>query len=357
MDNNELDQKIRNSLHKDQISDQQLFDNLFKYINNTNIKVSSFSYKKQICIIIVLIILIVLVCAFLTNKIFGFSYIFSKKPNTPKVGVTENIIEKENTTIENTLTENVIYENTTIEDGNLISDINENNLISTNTTSTIDNNSIDNNTTNQISNTVTNTTSPNIILSDKPTDFSNINTKELEKFISDFAIGIERLSFDEENLESNTILLYIAKHYFDTNNSKATKINSDYAASIENIHKYLTEFTGKDYTKLDFVRSYNNYIGYTSSSKAYIDGKNISELSKEKYSVSDLIITNEFNNVYTATAKVSRTLIDTVTDYNITFTFSVNKDFKYQEFCLKSLRASNISFYPDNTVHLVEVSN
>lgn len=212
-------------------------------------------------------------------------------------------------------------------------------------------NEIDNNTTGNFIDT-SDTNSVVVNLTD------DVQTDELKELMENYCVGIQRISFDEENLESNTILLFIAKKYFDSNSNKSSlDIDTKYAASVENIHKYLTELTGHDYTNTDHIQSYSNYIGYASNSNSYIFGKDYNTISREKYECSDVTITKESDDgTYTAKANVTRTIDKEVTNYEITFDFTVNKSYTYEKYCIKSLKVKNTSFYPDNTLHFIDTS-
>jgi len=224
------------------------------------------SNKKQIIILIVL--LIILIIAIIAN-FFVWSY------------TAEPV---------NTITPSNIAEE---ESENIISNTNVQNKIS------------------NIINNETNTSEPVVVNLNE-----DINMDELKEFFERYSLGIQRISFDEENLESNTILLFIAKEYFDTNSNKnSLNVDTNYAPTLENIHKYLTELTGKDYSNIKYLKSYNNYIGYASSSNSYIYGKDYELITREKYKCTEATITNDDNGLYTAVAKVTRTLNKQDTNY------------------------------------------
>ena len=357
---------IKNAFQSDQISDQHLFDRIYENIKTSKVKVSTFSYGKQVLLVLFLILILLGVCLYLANQYFDIFSLINKNQKTPVANEVTNTVTNTANVVQNK-TENKVIENNAVNTinntTNVVNNVNDVNIASNNTI----NNSITNTIANEVTNTVSNgavTNSPdgtvyaNLSRSNEVEDYSVINQDEVAKFAKDIMIGIERLSLEEETLESNTILLYIARHYFDTNSSNRNSldVNLEFTPNVANMHKFLTEFTGKDYTRTNFIRSYKNYIGYTSSSKSYVLGKDIKTLDAEKYTVSNIEITNEFAQNYTAVAKVTRTLGEEVTDYRVTFTFSINQNYKYQKYCLKSIKAINLSFYPDNTVHLVEVS-
>ena len=229
----------------------------------------------------------------------------------------------------------------------------------------IDNSIVNQNTSKNIlndanKNIITNSTNTSIDLSDDNSvvvDFTDgLDTEELREFMEKYSVGIQRISFDEENLESNTILLFIAKQYFDSNANKSSlEVTTNYAPTLKNIHTFLTELTGRDYSNIEYIPSYSNYIGYVKASKTYIFGKDYNNIKRENYSCSNLSIIEEKNGLYTATADVTRTIDKEITNYEITFTFTINEHFTYEKYCIKSLKVKNTSFYPDNTIHLVDI--
>ncbi len=210
-------------------------------------------------------------------------------------------------------------------------------------------------------NTIQNVTSVNLSNtvesnSTEEIDDTGVNINELKKLMESYAIGIHRISYSGENLESNTILLLLAKQYFDTNSNKknSLKVDSKYATTVENMHKYLTELTGNNYNNIEYLSSYKNYIGYASSNRAYVYGKDISQLKNEEYECPKLELTNEENGIYTAKGEVIRIKDNVETVYDISLKFQINENYTYQKYQIVSLKTANKSFYPDNTVHLVE---
>lgn len=218
-------------------------------------------------------------------------------------------------------------------------------------------NTVDNIIENSINNNVNNSTlNETIDLSDKNpvvVDFTDdVDLEEVRQLMEDYGLAIQRVNLDSENLENNTILLLIAKRYFDSNSNKSSlEVDTKYAATADNVHKFLTELTGLDYSNTKRIQSYSNYVNYATNSNSYIYGKDYNVFSKEKYKCSDISITNEENGTYTANAIITRTIDKEVTNYNVTFDFKVNKDYTYEKYCIKSLKARNTSFDPDNTMH------
>ena len=183
---------------------------------------------------------------------------------------------------------------------------------------------------------------------------TEIDLNELKTLIEQYAVGIERIDYQYENLESNTILLFIAKRFFDTNSSKSSlNIDTKYASTAENFHKYLSELTGKKYKNIEYINSYSNYIGYSKINKSYVLGKDSSIITDEEYVCTAIEVIDKKDDLYTAKAIIRRTANDVKTIYQVTFTFKLNTEYEYQKYQITNLNAVNSSFYPDNTVHLI----
>lgn len=281
------------------------------------------SNKLKIILFIVLLIIIVLVLVGVYFLVFN-----KESKNTvhePAQNIVQNEVQDEISTENETNTENII----------------------SNTTNT--SNTVQNVTSVNLSNTTSSDT-------EEIVDDTGVNINELKKLMESYSMGIHRISYSGENLESNTILLLLAKQYFDTNSNKnnSLKVDSKYATTVENMHKYLTELTGYNYNNVEYINSYKNYIGYASSNRSYVYGKNISELKDEEYECPKLELTNEENGIYTAKGEVIRIRDNEETVYDITLKFQINKNYTYQKYQIVSLKSANKSFYPDNTKHLVE---
>lgn len=312
----EQDAFIRNVFHEDKIISQPVIENFSNYIENSNIKAQKYTYKQKHLITFLIIVLMISV---------GYNIFLTFYHKTDSSNNNQAVISNE---IKDNLRNNIKNE--------------INNEENTNTTV------IEENTTNNIK--IANVTEA----PKQKINYDKLDLNALKDLMNTYSLGIQRLSYDEENLESNTILLFIAKEYFDTNSSKSgLHVDTKYAQTVKNIHTYLTELTGNDYNNIDYIHSFNNYIGYAPSNKAYVFGKDSNSITREKYECSDITITNETDGLYTAKATVTRTIDKEDTVYEITFTFKLNENYVYQPFNIKSLKAKNTSFYPDNTVHLV----
>lgn len=280
--------------------------------------------KKLIFILLIIIILIVAFCVY-------FFVFAESKTATPSQNISQNENLEENLETENTLSENTIQNET--EKENTLSN-------TTNTTISKSNTSNEANTTHE-------ETKPNN---------TELDIDEVKKLLETYSVGIQRIIYGGENLESNTILLFLAKQYFDSSSSKKSslKVDTTYASTVKNIHKYLTELVGTNYNNVKSINSYKNYVGYSSGTNSYEYGADISVLKNEQYECPKLELTEEKNGVYTAKGEVIRIANGEETAYDITLTFQINQNYTYQKYQIISLKSANKSFYPDNTVHLIE---
>ena len=353
---NDQDEFIKKTLQADKIVSQPIFENFTSYMEKTNIKIKRYSYKQQKIIIFLLFLLLVSVGLNVYLGVVKQTPVTITNISKPAESKEETVIEKQDTNNENIILENTVTE--VVE--NIISADSEENVIKNEVfedASVVENTASHDSITNTVveePKTTEKQESVNTTIT--PALFTDINTSEVKNFVNQFAIGINKLKLpDTTVLESNTILLYIAQQYFSSKSSLSSSLNVDttYAASTENFHKFLSELTINDYSTVDYLKSYNNYIGYFSHSKSYVYGKDYSTLSKEKYTCTDVTITNKEDNIYTAEANVTRTYEGEESTYKITFTFKVNSNYKYQKYKLLSLKSRITSGSVDNAIHLV----
>lgn len=365
-----FEKDIKKVLQADVSFNKTLFNNVNNYIKNTVLIQNQYSNSHMYLLVLIILILTFIAIftisqSILQNKNVSSSVDFKntseiEEEKFPKPVLKPNFEDKDKSETKNN--------NSTNNDNDNIININTKNKISLNnlvTNSVTSESSTPQNTINYNSTTTENkTTSTPIKLNTSNTTTSNntssahpsFNEFELEVFIENYAVGIERISYTEETLESNTILLYIAEQYLASKSNKSSlKIDTKYATTAENIHKYLTDITNTDYTNIKKIPAYNNYISYSDSSKSYLYGKDHTILLRESYDCSNISILEEQAGVYTASANVTRLLDDIKTNYEITFTFKLNTNYTYEKFKILSLKANNISFTPDNTVHFVDI--
>lgn len=347
---NTIDNAIKKIFKSDVYFNKSIFNNLNNHIQNTIFIQNKYSNNHMNILVLIILLLFGVVIYVIGQNLIEYSkksYTVNFQ-NTLEIDKTEKIskpILKPN--FENKTKENIINSNNLITSSTTNSTAKTENIIITNTSSaknTIKSTPI------KINNSTTN---------DSATPHSNsttFNEFELEIFMENYAAGIERISYGEETLESNTILLYIAEQYLASKSKKSSlEIDTTYATTAQNIHKYLTDITTTDYTIIEKISAYNNYIRYSESSKSYLYGTDHSILLKESYDCSNISILSEQDGIYTATANVIRTLDDQKTNYEITFTFKLNSNYTYEKFKILSLKANNTSFTQDNTVHFVDI--
>lgn len=318
----EQDRLIKNVFQEDKIVSQPVFEDFTNYIENSNIKAKKYTYTQRKIIFLLILLLILSV---------GFNIYLAIFKND-KIENSEKILDNSANSNTNIFkeTENEFSNNTSV--NKIANSINVENK--------------------ENSSTVTATV---ITSKEDSSDYSDINLDEISTLIENYSVGINRIVADPNNLESNTILLFIAKDYFDNKPSNSSlTIDTTFAATAENIHKYLGELTGNDYSNTEYIKSFNNYIGYVSSSKSYTFGPDSSIITREKYSCSDVKIKEKINDVYTVTANVTRTIDEQETNYEVELKIKINDDYTYQKYNIKELKAKNASFYPDNTVRLID---
>ncbi len=351
----EQDAFIKGIFQEDKIVSQPVLDSFESYLEKTKIKADRYTHKQKRIIFILIVLLLISVAYNVYLTINPEANIFGNKKQPEQSSPTHIIIDK--TSNESADIDEVIRVDTTNEVAN------ETNTSANEVTNEVTNevanevaNEVSNTVTNEVENTVANNVAQATVTK-KPTvekDYSNeVNLEELAETLESYALGINRITDDEKNLESNTILLTIAKEYFNSHaNDTGLSVGTKYTQTVENMHKFLTELTGRKFTS-KYLDSYANFIGYAERTKSYLYGNDVQTLFKEEYKCSDLKVSDKSNDKYTATFKMTRTLdyIDTV--YDVVVEFKVNEEYTYQKFCILSLKAKNTSFYPDNTVHFV----
>jgi len=240
---------------------------------------------------------------------------------------------------------------------------------------------------NTVKNEVTNTANENTVAEDNenttppaniasvdngmliPTSITGIKASdldELEAFIQKYGFTINRVNYEEETVESDTMLLVYAKKFFDSVSEKTVRANPNisYTPTADNLHKFLAEISTRDYTRQKVLDTYKNVIQYNGPTNSYVFGDDSKVFDDEKYICSDIQITDQDGDTYTGTCKVRRlrdieqkkkgkVIVNTEeTVYEVTLKFKFNANYSYQRFKIVSLKANNTSFYPDNTRHL-----
>ena len=180
--------------------------------------------------------------------------------------------------------------------------------------------------------------------------------EELKELFENYSVGINRIDDNTNNRENNTVFLYVAKNFFDSRNMATLDIDTKYASTKDNIHKYMSELSTHDYTEDEPLITYTNLVKYVDKKKSYDLGPDISLLKREKYSVADINYSDNGDGTYSGTAYVLRSIKmeeeREITHYTINYKFKINDDYTYSKYKLLSFSATNKDFYPDNTYHL-----
>lgn len=164
-----------------------------------------------------------------------------------------------------------------------------------------------------------------------------IDEEVLKQELKNYALGIGRFDDIIDSTEENTILLVITANAMESQRytNKDAKKASNYATTKDNVHKFIEELTS---IKLNNpLVSYNNYIGYSQASNAYIWGKDGNPFAGEKYE----ILTLEFNEKNNSGFKVSG-LIEKIANekrfvYHYNATISSNgSDYSYNKYQIKT---------------------
>ena len=347
------DKFIKDTFAEDKIINTPIFENFSTYIDATPIKVKKYTHK-QVRIIKLLALL-------LTISIIVNFYLYYTKHNN----IQDNNKKDDKPNMEFVVIDEAKKDNlNNNEDKNEEKPEEEKNEVNNVVNNTTDDSSIVVKPGNEVENEVAQNKveeKPNSNLKpiDRPTPNrdNEVILEEINDLLESYAIGLNRTTTDVNNLESNTMYLFMAKNYFNNKTNKSDSTNQDkyiYASTKENFHKYLEELTGLEYTKMKSIPSFNNYIGYVKASNSYAFGPNAKEILKEKYSVSNTKITHEAFGQYTATTHITRHVDGVDTNYDVEFTFKLNDNYTYTKYNILSLKAKNTSFYPDNTLRLID---
>lgn len=327
--NAQRDAYIKKIFQEDKIISQPLLDTFDHYIDDTNIKVHKYTYKQKN---------ISLVLGFLLIISLGFNVYLSQKTNTTNPVDNLVSITNKNTSSDSTISTSI--DNTSKSEDQIVTNQSsqKSEVIETD----------DENTT-QNSNSVIS----NVATSKNPSkDYSEIDITKFKEFIENYSYGINRISYTEDNLESNTILVMLAKKYFDsTTIPKNATSKLAYAFTVDNANSYIEEICGKKFKGK--IATYTNYMEYLDSSKTYKYGTDIQTILSENYTCKDLKFTTLENDTYTATAVVQRDTEESSIQYELTIKFKLNENYLYQPFKIVDLQAKNKNELTDSTIHLV----
>lgn len=166
---------------------------------------------------------------------------------------------------------------------------------------------------------------------------SQINEDDLKQVIKMYALGLGRFDDIIDTKEENTILLVITANGMQNQriSNKDSKKASNYATTRENVDKFIEELTGKK--PANILESYNNYIGYSQASNAYIWGKDGNPFANEKYEVLTLEFSEKNNSGFKVSGLIEKTLDGQRYVYHYNATISSNgSDYTYNPYQVKT---------------------
>lgn len=302
--NNFDDDKIKEKLSQDKYITNSNKNVINNYINNENITPKKISRNQKSFISFLIIILLLLIALVL--------YLFETK-NSFELADAPKQVENSIAIVDKTLNQ---VSNTQLSNSN------------------------------NVGNTAANTVVEN--------DF-DIN--KFKDFLNSYAYAINRISdSNSDEIEKNTIYIYTAMKYFDTQTSKSFTLdttNTQFAKTQENIYKFIYDITGTSIAGT--LNTYKDYVTYSEFSKSYDYGANSNVL--EQYSCNDVKISSEKNGIYTIIAQISRTNSNTTVNYEVTFVISLNKNCNYIPYRINSMEVKNLSEQIDTTFHLMNLYN
>ena len=303
--NNNNDNKIRNTLSQDKYITDSNKNTINNYIPNEKVKPKKVSQAQKNFIIFLLIIILLLVALIL--------YLYENKSDTK---LSDSPKEKENSIA---LVDKTINQNTNSSE---ISNLENENLVSS--------------------------------------EVSNSNTfaiEDFKNFLNYYGYAINRLSnLNNDELEKNTIYIYMAMKFFDSQASKSSGLdtmNTQFAKNVENINKFIYDISKIQVTEP--LATYEDYVTYSGYSKAYEYGKNSNIL--EQYKCTDAKIESNTDNGYNVIAQISRITSDSTVNYEVSINVQLNKDYSYVPYYITSIVPTNLTEDFDTTFHLINLYN
>lgn len=209
----------------------------------------------------------------------------------------------------------------------------------------------------------TNTFTSNSLVNETTNNSNTTNTlpsdtldlENFKDFLNSYAYAINRLTnLNNDELEKNTIYIYIAMKYFDSQSIKTASLdttNTQFAKTQDNINKFIYDISGSEITGT--LPTYVDYVTYSTFSNSYDYGTKSNIL--EQYNCTDVQIARETDAGYNVTAKITRTTLDKNVDYEVSINVTLNENFSYVPYKITSIVATNLSEPFDTTFHLVNL--
>ena len=328
MGNNEVDQErdgyIKKVLQEDKIMSKPVVEKTDSYLNNNKVKMRRYSKRQKNWFKVVLVLLIIS----LAVNVYQFTggdlseigeFISSHFKKNPTPEIVEDIDFVDNTVPENKTP------------GNVVTTLPLDNKVENKTSSSVkfeDINSVD-----------------------KAQEL-NVDTNSLSTLLNSYVYVLGRINDDEK--EITTAYVIVANDYL-TRLQKAQnslQVNSALARTYNNFNNALTEM----YSEYNFniKDCYPEYLSFTEATNAYFSREEFNgKINQEKYSITNLKVTNKLGSEYRAVATITRDYNGIVSTFDVVFNFVENTNYTYSKYKITSFRYELEEGNVDNTTRLI----
>lgn len=328
MGNNEVDQErdgyIRKVLQEDKIMSKPVVEKTDSYLNNNKVKMRRYSKRQKNWFKVVLVLLIISLAVNVyqftggdLSEIGEFISSHFKKNPTPEIVEDVDFVD------------NTVPENKT--PGDVVTTLPLDNKVENKTSSSVkfeDINSVD-----------------------KAQEL-NVDTNSLSTLLNSYVYVLGRINDDEK--EITTAYVIVANDYL-TRLQKAQnslQVNSALARTYNNFNSALTEM----YSEYNFniKDCYPEYLSFTEATNAYFSREEFNgKINQEKYSITNLKVTNKLGSEYRAVATITRDYNGIVSTFDVVFNFVENTNYTYSKYKITSFRYELEEGNVDNTTRLI----
>ncbi|MBR3512270.1 MAG: hypothetical protein IKN74_04855 [Clostridia bacterium] len=328
MGNNEVDQErdryIKKVLQEDKIMSKPVVEKTDSYLNNNKVKMRRYSKRQKNWFKVVLVLLIISLAVNVyqftggdLSEIGEFISSHFKKNPTPEIVEDVDFVD------------NTVPENKT--PGGVVTTLPFDNKVENKTSSSVkfeDINSVD-----------------------KAQEL-NVDTNSLSTLLNSYVYVLGRINDDEK--EITTAYVIVANDYL-TRLQKAQnslQVNSALARTYNNFNNALTEM----YSEYDFniKDCYPEYLSFTEATNAYFSREEFNgKINQEKYSITNLKVTNKLGSEYRAVATVTRDYNGIISTFDVVFNFVENTNYTYSKYKITSFRYELEEGNVDNTTRLI----
>ena len=328
MGNNEVDQErdgyIKKVLQEDKIMSKPVVEKTDSYLNNNKVKMRRYSKRQKNWFKVVLVLLIISLAVNVyqftggdLSEIGEFISSHFKKNPTPEIVEDVDFVD------------NTVPENKT--PGNVVTTLPLDNKVENKTSSSVkfeDINSVD-----------------------KAQEL-NVDTNSLSTLLNSYVYVLGRINDDEK--EITTAYVIVANDYL-TRLQKAQnslQVNSALARTYNNFNNALTEM----YSEYNFniKDCYPEYLSFTEATNAYFSREEFNgKINQEKYSITNLKVTNKLGSEHRAVATITRDYNGIVSTFDVVFNFVENTNYTYSKYKITSFRYELEEGNVDNTTRLI----